>query len=74
MPYVIKISPDNSNKELDSIVKLLFKYKVDGVIATNTTIDKKQFYHLNFQNKMEGYQGRHLIKNLQGQFYILIKF
>lgn len=41
VPYVVKISPDNSNKQLDLIVKLLFKYQVDGVIATNTTIDKK---------------------------------
>ena len=32
---------DNSSNQLDSIAKLLLKYKVDGVIATNTTIDRK---------------------------------
>ena len=42
VPFVVKVSPDNSSKQLDSIAKLLLKYKVDGVIATNTTIDRKR--------------------------------
>jgi dihydroorotate dehydrogenase len=41
VPFVVKVSPDNSSKQLNSIAKLLLKYKVDGVIATNTTIDRK---------------------------------
>ena len=41
VPFVVKVSPDNSSNQLDSIAKLLLKYKVDGVIATNTTIDRK---------------------------------
>ena len=41
VPFVVKVSPDNSSKQLDSIAKLLLKYKVNGVIATNTTIDRK---------------------------------
>ena len=57
VPYVIKISPDNSNKELDSIVKLLFKYKVDGVIATNTTIDKKAVASSKFSKEDGGLSG-----------------
>jgi dihydroorotate dehydrogenase len=41
VPFVVKVSPDNSSKQLDSIAKLLLKYKVNGVIATNTTTDRK---------------------------------
>ena len=62
VPYVIKISPDNSNKELDSIVKLLFKYKVDGVIATNTTIDKKAVVSSKFSKEDGGLSGAPLNK------------
>jgi len=62
VPYVIKISPDNSNKELDSIVKLLFKYKVDGVIATNTTIDKKTVVSSKFSKEDGGLSGAPLNK------------
>jgi len=62
VPYVIKISPDNSNKELDSIVKLLFKYKVDGVIATNTTIDKKAVLSSKFSKQDGGLSGAPLNK------------
>jgi len=62
VPYVIKISPDNSNKELDSIVKLLFKYKVDGVIATNTTIDKKAIVSSKFSKEDGGLSGAPLNK------------
>ena len=62
VPYVIKISPDNSNKELDSIVKLLFKYKVDGVIATNTTIDKKAVVSSKFSKEDGGLSGGPLNK------------
>ena len=62
VPYVVKISPDNSNKQLDSIVKLLFKYQVDGVIATNTTIDKKTIESSKFSKEDGGLSGAPLNK------------
>ncbi|WAI11561.1 MAG: quinone-dependent dihydroorotate dehydrogenase [Buchnera aphidicola (Macrosiphum albifrons)] len=39
VPIAIKISPDLSTKELIYISKQLIKYKIDAVIATNTTVD-----------------------------------
>ncbi|AYN24707.1 quinone-dependent dihydroorotate dehydrogenase [Buchnera aphidicola] len=39
VPIAIKISPDLSKKELIDISNQLIHYKIDGVIATNTTLD-----------------------------------
>jgi len=41
LPLVIKISPDIDLLLLKSIVELCIKYKLNGIIATNTTTDKK---------------------------------
>jgi len=40
VPFLLKISPDNTNSQLSFICKLLIKYKIDGVIATNTTLSR----------------------------------
>jgi len=40
VPFLLKISPDNTNLQLSFICKLLIKYKIDGVIATNTTLSR----------------------------------
>tara|TARA_Y100000746_G_scaffold228647_2_gene237015 strand:- start:1253 stop:2278 length:1026 start_codon:yes stop_codon:yes gene_type:complete len=37
-PILLKISPDLSNDQLDDIVEIIHLTKLDGVIATNTTI------------------------------------
>ncbi len=39
-PILVKISPDLSNDEIKTIAENLIKFNIDGVIATNTTIDK----------------------------------
>lgn len=39
-PLVVKISPDLSESELHSIAHVLLKEKIDGVIATNTTLHR----------------------------------
>ena len=62
VPYLVKISPDNSYKQIDSIVKLLLKYKVDGVIATNTTTDRKDIASSRFLNEEGGLSGAPLNK------------
>ena len=38
-PMLLKIAPDLSDAELDSIAEVLLAANVDGVICTNTTID-----------------------------------
>lgn len=39
-PLVLKISPDLSNDELEAIVEVAVRFKVDAIAATNTTLDR----------------------------------
>jgi dihydroorotate dehydrogenase len=39
-PILLKIAPDLTNEQLDDIVEIVQETKIDGVIATNTTIDR----------------------------------
>jgi dihydroorotate dehydrogenase len=41
-PLLVKVSPDMANEELASVVGLVNEYKLDGIIATNTTIMKER--------------------------------
>lgn len=40
-PIALKIAPDLSNDQISDIVDLVFELKIDGLIATNTTISRK---------------------------------
>ena len=37
---LLKIAPDLTNEQLDDIIEIVAETKIDGVIATNTTIDR----------------------------------
>jgi len=39
-PILLKIAPDLTNEQLDDIVAIIQDTKLDGLIATNTTIDR----------------------------------
>lgn len=39
-PILLKIAPDLTNEQLDDIVEIIEETKIDGVIATNTTISR----------------------------------
>ena len=39
-PILLKIAPDLTNAQLDDIITIVADTKIDGVIATNTTIDR----------------------------------
>jgi dihydroorotate dehydrogenase len=39
-PVLLKIAPDLSDEQLDDIIEIIMNTKIDGVIATNTTIDR----------------------------------
>ena len=49
-PILIKISPDLSRQKILEILKVIDNNNIDGIIATNTTID---FPHLKSKNKNE---------------------
>src|SRR5258705_10609790 len=41
MPLLIKLSPDLDRKELEIVVDVIVRLKIDGVIATNTTVARE---------------------------------
>ncbi|GAA5217803.1 quinone-dependent dihydroorotate dehydrogenase [Corallincola platygyrae] len=41
VPVAVKIAPDLSDEELAQVADSLVKHKIDGVIATNTTLDRE---------------------------------
>lgn len=41
-PLLVKVSPDMALEELSSVVGLVNEFKLDGIIATNTTIMKER--------------------------------
>jgi dihydroorotate dehydrogenase len=40
VPLALKIAPDLTSEDISRIAKLLLEFEIDGVIATNTTIDR----------------------------------
>jgi dihydroorotate dehydrogenase len=40
-PVLLKIAPDLTPSQLDDVVEILIQTKTDGVIATNTTINRE---------------------------------
>ena len=82
VPLVIKIAPDLSGDEIQSIGQSLLKYKIDGVIATNTTNDHREVSDLPDGQQQGGLSGAPLFtqstavlttltKTLQGQIPII---
>lgn len=45
VPLVLKIAPDLTKKEVGLIAEALLNYEFDGVIATNTTVDRSSIMH-----------------------------
>jgi len=39
-PILLKIAPDLTNEQLDDIIDIVADVKIEGIIATNTTIDR----------------------------------
>ena len=73
-PFVVKISPDTSDRDLDNICRNILKYDVDGVIATNTTTSRDLIKSNPIHNQEGGLSGRPLTqKSLKIQKYIFKK-
>ena len=52
-PILLKIAPDLSESQLDEIVNIINETKLDGVIASNTTIDRSNLKSdVNFVNNI----------------------
>ena len=58
-PILLKIAPDLSNDQLLDIIEIVISVKIDGVIATNTTLSRAGLQSTN-KEEMGGLSGRPL--------------
>ena len=72
VPLVLKISPDIEDNNLEVLCRQMLNYEIDGVIATNTTIDKNLLMDKSFLANKGGVSGKplleksnNLVKNLK---------
>lgn len=56
-PIVVKIAPDLNEDEILHIAQLLKEFSIDGVIATNTTLDRTAVKNHPFENEAGGLSG-----------------
>jgi dihydroorotate dehydrogenase len=61
VPIALKIAPDLSPALLSSIADLLRRYRIDAVIATNTTLDRDRVAHLPHGQESGGLSGTPLL-------------
>jgi len=58
VPLALKIAPDLTTEELIQICGSLKKNRIDGVIATNTTLDRSLVEGMKYANEAGGLSGR----------------
>lgn len=57
VPIALKIAPDLDHGEIESIAKALIAHKLDGVIATNTTVTRPNIENLQIAHQGGGLSG-----------------
>jgi dihydroorotate dehydrogenase len=57
VPLTLKIAPDLDTEQIKQIASLLIKHRIDGVIATNTTLSRDGVEGLVHGNEMGGLSG-----------------
>jgi len=60
VPLALKVAPDLSDEEIEDIAQSLLKYKIDGLIATNTTLDREMIKGMSHAGETGGLSGRPL--------------
>ena len=58
VPLAVKIAPDLSPEELIQVADSLVRHNIDGVIATNTTLDRSLVQGMKHCDEMGGLSGR----------------
>src|SRR5487761_1947475 len=82
VPLAVKIAPDLDSEQIKQIASLLIKHRIDGVIATNTTLSREGVENLPHGNETGGLSGapvrekstaviRQLAADLQGALPII---
>jgi dihydroorotate dehydrogenase len=57
VPVAVKIAPDLTEEEVNSIAECLIANNIDGVIATNTTLARDKVAHLQYGDEQGGLSG-----------------
>ena len=57
VPVFVKIAPDMDEVAVQQVAETLLRSKMDGVIATNTTLDKSAVQHFKYGKEMGGLSG-----------------
>lgn len=60
VPLAVKIAPDLSHEELIQVADSLLRHNIDGVIATNTTLDRSLVSGMKYCEEAGGLSGRPL--------------
>ena len=82
VPLALKIAPDLDTAQVKQIAALLMRHRVDGVIATNTTLSRAGVEHLRHHDETGGLSGapvrdkstaviRQLARELNGELPII---
>jgi len=61
-PMLVKIAPDLGESELDAIAEVVLAQRVDGLICTNTTIDRNVIAGAPYAEETGGLSGKPLFK------------
>lgn len=57
VPMAVKIAPDMAQDDIEQVAAVFVKLGIDGVIATNTTIERDKVNHLTHGQEMGGLSG-----------------
>lgn len=68
-PIALKIAPDLDARAIQPIAELLFKYEVDALIATNTTLERKQISNHPLATQAGGLSGSALTEKSRHILY-----
>ncbi len=60
VPLVVKIAPDLSSEELQELAAVLLQQQIDGVIATNTTLQREGVQQSRYAHEAGGLSGQPL--------------
>lgn len=73
IPVFIKISPDLTDKQLGDMLKIIVKYPLDGVIATNTSVSRPKNLISKNKNEIGGLSGKPLKNMSNGKIKYIFK-
>lgn len=63
VPLLVKLSPDESDEVLKTMAEVILTYKIDGIIATNTTCKREGVSNFAHGDELGGLSGRPLFES-----------